>query len=124
MSELTIGASALNYRLSMIDRIAKLGTNKTTGEVEKIKTATGQVWSVADLNPQGDIIGPLDRTALDTCLLIVRECCLSDTQSPQQAAQDLELLGCLTQEQKQQVWGQLTGDEKQQLRKLKESIAR
>ncbi|NEZ54969.1 hypothetical protein [Adonisia turfae] len=117
-------APILNYRLSMIDRIAKLGTNKVTGEVEKIKTASGQVWSVADLTPQGDIIGPLDKEALDTCLLIVRECCLSDAQSGQQSAQDLELLGCLTQEQKQQVWGHLTGDEKQQLRKLKESIAR
>ncbi|MDV3349959.1 hypothetical protein QGP82_14735 [Leptothoe sp. LEGE 181152] len=124
MSELTIGASALNYRLSMIDRIAKLGTNKTTGEVEKIKTASGQVWNVADLTPQGDIIGPLDKEALDTCLLIVRECCLSDVQGGQQAAQDLELLGCLTQGQKQQVWGHLSGEEKTQLRELREGIAR
>lgn len=122
--ELTKGTPILNYRLGVIDRIAKLGTNKVTGEVEKIKTASEQVWSVADLTPQGDIIGPLDRTALDTCLLIVRECCLSDVQEPQQAAQDLELLGCLTQQQKQQVWGQLSGDEKQQLRRLKEGIAR
>ena len=120
---LTKGAPTLNYRLGIIDRIAQLGTNKATGEVEKVKTATGQVWSVADLNPQGGIIEPLDEDSLDTCLLIVRECCLGSAQEAQEAAQDLSLLGCLTQEQKQQVWGQLSGDEKQQLRKLKESVA-
>lgn len=123
MIGLTHGAATLNYRTREIGRIAQLGTNKATGEVEKVKTASGQVWAVADLEPQGSIIDPLDQPAIDTCLLIVRECCLSDSQGAELAVQDLALLGCLTQEQKQQVWGQLAASEKQQLRKLKESTA-
>lgn len=117
--ELTHNAPTLNYRLGQIDRIAKLGTNKATGEVEKVKTHSGQVWAIADLYPQGSIIEPLDQLALETCLKIVRECCLGSNQEPDLVAQDLQLLGCLTQGQKQQVWQQLTAAEKRELRKLK-----
>lgn len=118
---LTPQAPILNYRLGQVDRIAQMGTNKVTGEVEKVRTVTGQVWSVADLEPHGPITEPLDQPAIDTCLLIVRECCLSGAQQPQQAAQDLSLLSALTEGQKRQVWGQLEGDEKQKLRELRES---
>lgn len=120
---LTKHTPVLNYRTCEIDRIAAIGTNKATGEVEKIRTTTGQVWAIADLQPSGPIVDPLDKPALDTCLLIIRECCLSDTQQPEQAAQDLSLLSALTDEQKRQVWGQLAGSERRELRELKKKFS-
>lgn len=116
---LTKHAPALNYRLGTIDRIAALGTNKATGEMEKVRTTSGQVWGIADLLPHGPITDPLDQPAINTCLTIVRECCLSGTQSPEQAAQDLALLSALTDPQKKQVWGLLSGDERRGLVELK-----
>lgn len=116
---LTPQAPALNYRLGIIDRIAQLGTNKATGEVEKVRTTTDQVWSVADLTPQGPIVAPLSPADINDLLRLLRECAFSEGSTTTDGLDGLSLMGCLAQGQKRQLWGALKPSEREALTKLK-----
>ena len=116
---LTKGAPALNYRLGVVDRIAQLGTNKATGEIEKVKTVSGKIWDATDLQPQGSIFAPLTQTFFDVLLHLIRECAFSESSTAADGLDGLALLALLTQEQKRQVWGQLGPEEKRHLTQLR-----